>query len=71
MLRSKAAKVDPWLIALRGRRPRLVVAVALANKMARIAWAIMRQEGNIPIRAGDGITRQAAAQPQACEGNKA
>ena len=44
MLRSKAAKVDPWLIALRGRRPRLVVAVALANKTARIAWAIMRRE---------------------------
>ena len=44
MLRSKAAKVDPWLIALRGRRPRLVAAVALANKTARIAWAIMRKE---------------------------
>jgi hypothetical protein len=23
------------------RKPRLVVAVALANKMARIAWAVM------------------------------
>ena len=44
LLRSKAAKVDPWLIALRSRRPRLVVAVALANKTARIAWAIMRKE---------------------------
>ena len=44
MLRSKAAKVDPWLIALRGRRPRLVAAVALANKTARIVWAIMRKE---------------------------
>src|SRR5579862_6390992 len=44
LLRSKAAKVDPWLIALRSRRPRLVVAVALANKTARIAWAIMRKQ---------------------------
>jgi len=44
MLRSKAAKVDPCLIALRGRRPRLVVAVAVANKMARIAWAIMAKK---------------------------
>jgi transposase len=44
MLRSKAAKVDPWLIALRGRRPRLVVAVAVANKTARIAWAIMTKK---------------------------
>jgi transposase len=44
LLRSKAAKVDPWLIALRGRRPRLVVAVALANKTARIVWAIMTKK---------------------------
>jgi transposase len=44
MLRSKAAKVHPWLIALRGRRPSLVVAVAVANKTARIAWAIMTKK---------------------------
>ena len=44
LLRSKAAKADPWLLALRGRRPRLVVAVALANKTARIAWAIMSKQ---------------------------
>src|SRR5262249_59903494 len=36
--RSKATKADPWVIALRRRRPPLVVAVALANKTARIAW---------------------------------
>jgi len=41
----KAAKADPWVLSLRGRKPRLVVAVALANKTARIAWAVMsRQE---------------------------
>jgi transposase len=28
------------------RRPRLVVAVALANKMARIVWAVMAQGQN-------------------------
>lgn len=44
LLRSKAARADPWLLALRGRRPRLVVAVALANKTARIAWAIMSKQ---------------------------
>jgi transposase len=38
---SKTAKTDPWLISLRARKHRLVVAVALANKMARIAWAVM------------------------------
>jgi transposase len=31
----------PWLGRLMERRPRKVAAVALANKIARIAWAIM------------------------------
>ena len=45
LLRSKATKADPWVIGIRRRRPPLVVAVALANKTARIAWAVMlRQE---------------------------
>jgi transposase len=45
LLCSKAAKADPWLVSLRDRKPPLVVAVALANKTARVAWAIMsRQE---------------------------
>jgi transposase len=30
-----------WVVAMLGRRPAKVVAVALANKMARIAWAIL------------------------------
>ncbi len=30
-----------WLVALMGRRPTKVAAIALANKIARIAWAIM------------------------------
>ena len=38
--------VDPWVIGLRRRRPSLVVAVALANKTARIAWAVMHQQEN-------------------------
>jgi transposase len=41
LLCSKAAKADPWLTSLLSRKPRLVVAVALANKTARMAWAIM------------------------------
>jgi transposase len=38
---ARPAKSNPWTLALLGRRPRKVVAVALANKMARIAWALM------------------------------
>jgi transposase len=37
---SKGARSDPWLTALSGRKPPMVVAVALANKMARIVWAV-------------------------------
>jgi transposase len=33
-----------WLLGLLERRPRKVAAVALANKMARIAWAMMTNE---------------------------
>jgi transposase len=31
----------PWLTALLGRRPAKVAAIALANKIARMAWAMM------------------------------
>ena len=37
-----AVDANPCLKALLARRPRLVAAVALANKLARIAWAVMR-----------------------------
>ena len=29
-----------WIVAMRARKPERVVAVALANKLARIAWAM-------------------------------
>ncbi len=46
VLNSKRGKTDRWLQRLLASKPRLVVAVALANKMARIAWAVMvRQIG--------------------------
>lgn len=45
LLNSKRAKEDPWLVKLLATKPRKLVAVALANKMARIGWALMiRQE---------------------------
>jgi len=49
---SKAARANPWIQNLLARCPRLKVAVALANKTARIAWAVMTK--------GE-IYRQAAA----------
>ena len=31
---------DPWLAEMLARKPKMLVAVALANKMARVAWAV-------------------------------
>lgn len=44
-----------WLARLRDRRPANVVAVALANKTARIVWAVLQHGG-----AYRGVQRQAA-----------
>ncbi len=38
---AKAGRASPWLINLLARRPKKLVAVALANKMARVLWAMM------------------------------
>jgi transposase len=38
------AKHRPWLTALLARRPTKVAAIALANKLARMAWAMMARD---------------------------
>jgi transposase len=51
---SSAAKVaardgsraSPWLAGILARKPRMLVTVALANKMARIVWALMAHGGS-------------------------
>ena len=40
-VKPEQGKGSAWLQALVQRRPRKVVAVALANKMARVVWATM------------------------------
>lgn len=42
----KGVMPDNWLGRLVGRKPRMVAAVALANKMARNIWAMMTREQN-------------------------
>ena len=48
---------SPWLAGLLARRPVNVAAVALANKLARIVWAVMargetyRAAGIAPVAA--------------------
>ena len=65
---SKATKANPWIQALLAKRPRLVVAVALANKTARIAWALMARQTT--YRAAAAICRPGAP-ADACEGMRA
>lgn len=43
--RSKPERFDPWISALVGRKPGRLASVALANKAARIAWALMTRGG--------------------------
>lgn len=44
--RRKATTVSIWADRLLERKPARLVTVAVANKMARIAWAVMAREEN-------------------------
>ena len=57
-LKQKGRPEAAWLKALLERRPFKVVAIALANKMARIAWALLTKGG---VYRGSRITDAAAA----------
>src|ERR1700684_69456 len=52
-VRKGRHKPTPWLAALLERKPPKLVAVALANKFARIAWRLMMSGGvyNQPVAA--------------------
>jgi hypothetical protein len=45
VMKPGSRRMTKWLRALLLRKPRKLVAVALADKMARIAWAIMKHGG--------------------------
>ncbi|SEG37914.1 Transposase IS116/IS110/IS902 family protein [Jhaorihella thermophila] len=40
----KGGSTNRWLAALVSRKPRMVAAVALANKMARMIWAMTKKQ---------------------------
>ena len=56
-IRKGRHKPTPWLASLLERKPPKLVAVALANKFARIAWRLMISGGvyNRPAAAMPGI----------------
>ena len=37
---------DPWLAKMLAHKPRMVAAVAVANKLARVIWAVMTRQKN-------------------------
>ena len=41
LARRKADRADTWLAKLVGRRHHNIAAVAMANKNARMAWALL------------------------------
>jgi transposase len=41
----RSSNASKWLTAILARRPFKVVATALANKMARIIWALLTKGG--------------------------
>ena len=41
---SKSIPDGSWLAKIRARKPRMLVAIALANKMARAIWAMMTRD---------------------------
>ncbi len=38
---ARPGRSSPWLLSLLERKPRKLAAVALANKIARVTWAMM------------------------------
>lgn len=42
----KGGSTNRWLAALVARKPKMVAAVALANKMARMIWAMSTRQEN-------------------------
>jgi transposase len=51
VLNGKNAKSDPWRARMLENKPKKLAAVALANKMARIAWAVMTRQEDFRPRA--------------------
>jgi len=41
----RGAAVGSWLARMMARKPRMLVAIALANRIARVAWALMAKGG--------------------------
>jgi transposase len=57
----RGGRASPWLTELLKRKSPKLAAVALANKMARIAWAVMTRKEVYRPKGGVAVAAQAAA----------
>ena len=49
-IRSQPAAFDPWFSQILSRKPAKLAAVAMANKTARIIWAVLTREEPYRVR---------------------
>jgi transposase len=50
----KSIPEDSWLARITARKPRILVAIALANKMAPTMWAILTKNEDYRVPAQEG-----------------
>jgi transposase len=50
LIKAQHVRRDPWIAKLLATKPRKLVAVALANKLARIGWALMTRREDFRAR---------------------
>ena len=50
-IQQRPDQFDPWFEDILGRKPPKLAAVAMANKTARIIWAVLTREQDYQIRA--------------------
>ncbi len=68
---AKRTRGGDWASRLLARRPFKVAAVALANKMARIAWALLVQGGTYRMAAAIAAAARARRRTALAEGEGA
>lgn len=64
----RGAPKGSWLEQMLSRKPRMLVTVALANKMARIVWALLAKGGS--YRAPAAVAAQAGIDVRGCRGRE-
>ena len=52
--------LKPWIEAAKKRLHHNVLAIALANKLARIAWAVLNKERNFEVTRTTALSSQPA-----------